>query len=123
MGTKKLDRYICGPALVRALGPRAKKRVEAYEQIGQVDNIDTNGKTVGWNALFEWLCLKANIAIVLDVGSLAEEFLIKTERQSQESFEDWEIRFESSEVKTVEVVKKLSPEDTVKEKTKRQYQN
>ena len=37
---RKTDRYICGPQLVRGLGPRLRIHAEAYESLDELDAMD-----------------------------------------------------------------------------------
>eukprot|EP00959_Pyramimonas_sp_CCMP1952_P405764 8504182-Pyramimonas_sp.AAC.1 len=37
------DRYVCGPQLVWALGPRVRNAVESCPSISDVDEVDENG--------------------------------------------------------------------------------
>eukprot|EP00959_Pyramimonas_sp_CCMP1952_P323262 6764610-Pyramimonas_sp.AAC.1 len=48
-------RYVCGPQLVRALGPRVRNTVESCPSIDVVDEVDEYGKLVGWETVFNYV--------------------------------------------------------------------
>ena len=67
METKKQDRYVCAPVLIRHLGERAKAHVLAYPDLAYVDTVTEAGECTGWSTLYTWLCSKANLTTVSDV--------------------------------------------------------
>ncbi|CAK0827540.1 unnamed protein product, partial [Prorocentrum cordatum] len=71
------DRYVCGPQLVRALGPRVRNAVESCPSINDVDEVDDNGKLVGWERVFSYVLEKLDYTSLNDTGLLAEEFFLK----------------------------------------------
>eukprot|EP00959_Pyramimonas_sp_CCMP1952_P282875 5913001-Pyramimonas_sp.AAC.1 len=91
------DRYVCGPQLVRALGPRARGAVESCPKIDLVDTVDEDGRLTGWNTVFEYVLGKLDYTSLNDTGLLAEEFSMKTSRNARETFQDWAARFEKKE--------------------------
>jgi len=96
-GVKKVDRYVCGPCLVRALGPKTKAHAEAYPSLADVDEISDEGTCTGWTKLFEFVLARLNLTTVSDVGSLAVNFFTTLKRASGEEPADWINRFEKSE--------------------------
>eukprot|EP00959_Pyramimonas_sp_CCMP1952_P437519 9160416-Pyramimonas_sp.AAC.1 len=42
--TRVTDRYVCGPQLVRALGPRVRNALESCPAINGVGEVDERGK-------------------------------------------------------------------------------
>ncbi|CAK0809563.1 unnamed protein product [Prorocentrum cordatum] len=87
-------RYVCGPQLVRALGPRVRNAVESCPSINDVDEVDDNGKLVGWERVFSCVLEKLDYTSLNDTGLLAEEFFLKIGRNSGETFQDWAAPFE-----------------------------
>ena len=94
---KTTDRYVCGPQLVRALGPRVRTTVESCPVIDEVDKIDEKGQPIGWEAVFAYVLEKLDFTSLNDTGVLAEEFFLKLGRNVGETFQDWAARFEKKE--------------------------
>ena len=94
---KTTDRYVCGPQLVRALGPRVRTTVESCPIIDEVDKIDEKGRPIGWEAVFAFVLEKLDFTSLNDTGMLAEEFFLKLGRSAGETFQDWAARFEKKE--------------------------
>ena len=46
-GIQKVDRYICGPTLIRYLGHRTKLIAQAWDQVDTVDEVDDTGACPG----------------------------------------------------------------------------
>ena len=72
MSVRKKDIYICGPQLVRGLGPRARTFAESYEKRAQLDEVNEAGECIGWEAFFTDLLEKLNLTTVQDAGLMAE---------------------------------------------------
>ncbi|CAK0849466.1 unnamed protein product [Prorocentrum cordatum] len=68
------DRYVCGPQLVRALGPRVRNAVGSCPKIDQVDVVDEKGRLTGWDTVFDYVLDKLDYTSLNDTGLLAEEF-------------------------------------------------
>eukprot|EP00959_Pyramimonas_sp_CCMP1952_P380136 7963768-Pyramimonas_sp.AAC.1 len=60
------DRYVCGPQLVRALGPRVRNAVESCPSIDDVDELDEYGKLVGWETVFNYVLEKLDYTSLND---------------------------------------------------------
>ncbi|CAK0843086.1 unnamed protein product [Prorocentrum cordatum] len=104
------DRYVCGPQLVRALGPRVRNAVESCPSINDVDEVDDNGKLVGWERVFSYVLEKFDYASLNDTGLLAEEFFLKIGRNSGETFQDWAARFEKKERELLTQLQAIDPD-------------
>ncbi|CAK0911575.1 unnamed protein product [Prorocentrum cordatum] len=88
------DRYIYGPQLARALGPRVRNAAEGCPAIDGADRVDDDGRLVGWEGVFDHALEKLDYTSRKDTGLLAEEFFLKIGRISGETFQDWAARFE-----------------------------
>ncbi|CAK0826625.1 unnamed protein product [Prorocentrum cordatum] len=104
------DRYVCGPQLVRALGPRVRNAVESCPSINDVDEVDDNGKLVGWERVFSYVLEKLDYTSLNDTGLLAEEFFLKIGRNSGETFQDWVARFEKKERELLTQLQAIDPD-------------
>ena len=110
---KLVDRYVCGPQLVRALGARVRNLVESCPDIDTVDEIDKdNGDLVGWDKVLDFILEKLDYTSLNDTGILAEEFFLKIARNSGETFQDWTARFEKKERELLTQLKAIDPKVT-----------
>ena len=87
-GTKREDRYLCGPRLEAKLTGRAEVAVERCKP-GWLSRAD------GVERLLAWLERRCARQAVPDVGQELETFLIKTKRRKMEPMQQWTDRFET----------------------------
>ncbi|CAK0895531.1 unnamed protein product, partial [Prorocentrum cordatum] len=87
-GTKREDRYLCGPRLEAKLTSRAEIAVERCKA-GWLSRPD------GVERLLAWLERRCSRQAVPDVGQELETFLIKTKRRKLEPMQQWTDRFET----------------------------
>ncbi|CAK0903376.1 unnamed protein product, partial [Prorocentrum cordatum] len=87
-GTKREDRYLCGPRLEAKLTGRAEIAVERCKA-GWLSRPD------GVERLLAWLERRCSRQAVPDVGQELETFLIKTKRRKLEPMQQWTDRFET----------------------------
>ena len=85
-GTKREDRYLCGPRLEARLLGRAETAVERCKP-GWLSRPD------GVERLIAWLERRCSRAPVSDVGQELEGFLIKLKRRRLEPMQQWTDRF------------------------------
>ncbi|CAK0829661.1 unnamed protein product [Prorocentrum cordatum] len=104
------DRYVCGPQLVRALGPRVRNAVESCPSIDDVGRVDGGGRLVGWETVFNYVLDKLDYTSLNDTGKLAEEFFLKVARNSGETFQDWAARFEKKERELLSQLQAIDPD-------------
>ena len=110
MSVRKNDRYICGPQLVRGLGPRVKTFAESYDKLAQLDSVSEEGECTGWEAFFAYVLEKLNLTTMQDAGLLAEHHLTKLRRNPGELPSDWIARFEKSERELLQQLKVIHKE-------------
>ena len=87
-GTKREDRYLCGPRLEARLTARAEAAVERCKP-GWLSRLD------GVERLMTWLERRCSRQAVPDVGQELDTFLNKTTRRKLEPMQQWTDRFET----------------------------
>ena len=97
MSVRKNDRYLCGPLLVRGLGPRVKTFAESYGQLAKLDEVNEAGECTGWEAFFTYVLEKLNLTTVQDTGPLTEQHPTRRRRNPEKLDPDRIARFERSE--------------------------
>ena len=97
MSVRKGDRHVCGPLLVRGLGPRIETFAESYGQLAQLDEVNEAGECTGWEAFFTYMLEKLNLTTRQDAGPLTEQHPIGRRRSPEELPPDRTARFEKSE--------------------------
>ena len=83
------DRYVVGPQLIRALGPRTRLLAQGSPDINEIEETDRDGKLIGWTRVFDYLLSKLDMTNVNELGAFAEEFFSKMQRASGEAIPDW----------------------------------
>ena len=97
MSVRKNDRYLCGPLLVRGLGPRVKTFAESYGQLAKLDEVNEAGECTGWEAFFTYMLEKLNLTTRQDTGPLTEQPPTSRRWNPEELPPDRIARFEKSE--------------------------
>ena len=75
---RKADRYLCGPQLVRALGPQPRNVIETWDGLDDIDEVnEETGSCTGLEKMYAYLERQMNLTSVAEVGQMAEQFFKK----------------------------------------------
>ena len=91
------DRYVVGPQLVRALGPKVRVLAKSCPNMLAAGEVDKGGTLVGWDRVLAFMISNMGMTSLVGVGVQANDFFTKLRRQTGETVPDGCARFDQRE--------------------------